>query len=100
LLDDLGTLAPVRSPSIIVVPQPCGSSRAERFCDPSEHRVRRLTAHRLGRALRSPTVAPLVQAANPHAGFPANGVKRWDGDASLLDFTDKTLIEPVRGFIR
>src|SRR5881392_3115608 len=32
-----------------------------------------------------------VQVANPHAGFPANGVKRRDGDASLLDFTDKTL---------
>ena len=45
-------------------------------------------------------LAPLVQVANPHAGLPANGVKRRDGDASFLDFTDKTLIEPVQGFLR
>src|SRR6476660_4066984 len=42
----VGSSCPV--PIIIVVPQPCGSSRAERLCDPSELRVRRLTAHRLG----------------------------------------------------
>jgi len=45
-------------------------------------------------------LAPLVQVANPHAGFSANGVKRRDGDASPLDFADKTLIEPVQGFLR
>jgi hypothetical protein len=45
-------------------------------------------------------LAPLVQVANPHAGLSANGVKRRDGDASPLDFADKTLIEPVQGFLR
>jgi hypothetical protein len=45
-------------------------------------------------------LAPLVQVANPHAGFPGNGVKGRDGDASLLDFADKTLIQPVQGFLR
>ena len=28
-------------------------------------------------------LAPLAQVANPHAEFPANGVKRRDGDASV-----------------
>jgi hypothetical protein len=38
----------------------------------------------------------MVEVANPNAGFPADGVKRRDGDASLSDFTDKTVIEPVQ----
>jgi hypothetical protein len=80
---------------VIVAPKPCGSSRAERLCDPSELRVRRLTAHRLDERFEVRPLAPLVRVANRHAGFPVNGVKRRDGDASLLDFTDKTLIEPA-----
>ena len=80
---------------IIIVVLPCGSSRAERLCDPSELRVRRLTAHRLGRALRSPTAGSAGSGCKPSPGFPVNGVKQRDGDASLLDFTDKTLIEPA-----
>ena len=65
MLDDLRTLAPVRSPIIILVPRPCGSSRAERLCDPSELRVRRLTAYRLGRALRSPTAGSAGSGCKP-----------------------------------
>jgi hypothetical protein len=38
--------------------------------------------------------------ANPPAGFPANGAKRPDGDASLFGFTDETLVEPAHGFLR
>jgi hypothetical protein len=57
------------------------------FVTPSELRVRRLTPHRLGRALRSPT-----------AGSDGSGCK--PGDASLLDFIDKTVIEPVQDFLR
>jgi hypothetical protein len=45
-------------------------------------------------------LAPLVQIANPHTGLAADGVVRRDGDASLLDFTDKTLIETVQDFLR
>src|SRR5437763_12856108 len=69
---------------IIIVVLPCGSSRAERLCDPSELRVRRLTPHRLGRALRSPTAGSTGSGCNPSrrisrqkrldqaAGFSAN----------------------------
>ena len=56
--------APVRSPSSSSC-CPCGSSRAERLCDPSELRVRRLTPHRLGRALRSPTAGSAGSGCNP-----------------------------------
>ena len=41
------------------------SSRAERLCDPSELRVRRLTPHRLGRALRSPTAGSAGSGCKP-----------------------------------
>src|SRR5947207_3787075 len=50
---------------IIIVVLPCGSSRAERLCDPSELRVRRLTPHRLGRALRSPTAGSAGSGCKP-----------------------------------
>jgi DNA-binding MarR family transcriptional regulator len=37
----------------------------ERLCDPSELRVRRLTPHRLGRALRSPTAGSAGSGCKP-----------------------------------
>jgi hypothetical protein len=46
----------------------------------------------LARAVRSPTAGSLVQVVNPHTEFFATGVKGWDGDAWLADFTDKTLM--------
>ena len=58
----LGAPGPV---PIIIVVLPCGSSRAERLCDPSELRVRRLTPHRLGRALRSPTAGSAGSGCKP-----------------------------------
>jgi hypothetical protein len=45
-------------------------------------------------------LATLVQVANPYTGLTANGVKRRDGDSSLLYFADKTLIEPVHNLLR
>jgi hypothetical protein len=77
---------------VIVAPKPCGSSRAERLCDPSERRVRRLTARRLDERFE---VWAAGSGCKPSRRISANGVKRRDGDASLLDFTDKTLIEPA-----
>src|SRR5438874_5624544 len=59
---------------IIIVVLPCGSSRAERLCDPSELRVRYLTHHRLGRALRSPTAGSAGSGRKPSRGISRHSV--------------------------
>src|SRR5437763_3467928 len=59
---------------IIIAVLPCGSSRAERLCDPSELRVRYLTHHRLGRALRSPTAGSAGSGRKPSRGISRQSV--------------------------